>query len=182
MSARDRADQRPRRCPDQREGDDDHDLGQGVIGDVGAEQPVHDFDQPPRQRRQLVGAEHPFAAVGERLDQIERQIGVKQLGSAVQTAKCTARKTPKADVGPPLDPGDQSGIWRGARRSAKAVAESDAWLIGICRRYVALLFARVHPWRPLAYRSAVRLWLRWRLRRRSRRLRVDLQHGGACGH
>ena len=73
-----RADQRPRRRPHRDEGDDHRHLRQRVIGGVGAERPVHDLDQPPRQRRQLVVAELPFAAVGQRLDQVERQVGVEQ--------------------------------------------------------------------------------------------------------
>ena len=54
------------------------DLRQQVIGEVVADQPVGDLDQPPGQRRQLVVAELPFAAVDQRLDQVERQIGVEQ--------------------------------------------------------------------------------------------------------
>ena len=61
------------------EGDDHGHLRQRVIGGIGAEHaPVHDLDQPPRQRRQLVVAELPFAAVGQGLDQVERQVGVEQ--------------------------------------------------------------------------------------------------------
>ncbi len=41
-------------------------------------QPVGDLDQPPGQRRQLVVAELPFAPVHQRLDQVERQVGVEQ--------------------------------------------------------------------------------------------------------
>ena len=74
----DRADQRPRRGKDQGKGDHHRGLRQRVIGGVGAEQPMGDLDQPPRQRRQLVVAKLPFAAVGQGLDEVERQIGVKQ--------------------------------------------------------------------------------------------------------
>ena len=73
-----RPDQRPRRRPHRDEGDDHHRLRQRVIGGVGAERPVHDLDQPPRQRRQLVVAELPFAAICQRLDQVERQVGVEE--------------------------------------------------------------------------------------------------------
>ncbi len=72
------ADERPRRGKDQGKGDDDRGLRQGVIGGVHPKAAVHDLDQPPRQRRQLVGTERPFAAVGQGLDEIERQVGVKQ--------------------------------------------------------------------------------------------------------
>ena len=49
-------------------------LGQRVEEHVASEQPVYDLDQPPRQWRQLVIAELPFAAVDQGLDQVERQI------------------------------------------------------------------------------------------------------------
>ena len=73
-----RSDQRPCRRPHRDEGDDHRRLRQRVIGGVGAERPVHDLNQPPRQRRQLVVAELPLAAIGQRFDQVERQVGVEQ--------------------------------------------------------------------------------------------------------
>ena len=54
------------------------DLRQQIIGEVVPDQLVGDLHQPPGQRRQLVVAELPFAAVDQRLDQVERQIGVEQ--------------------------------------------------------------------------------------------------------
>ena len=53
-------------------------LRQQIVSEVVAGEPVHDLDQPPGQRRQLVVTELPFAAICQRLDEIERQIGVKQ--------------------------------------------------------------------------------------------------------
>jgi hypothetical protein len=73
-----RSNERPCRRPHRDEGYDHRRLRQRVISGVDAERPVHDLDQPPRQRRQLVIAELPFAAVGESLDQVERQIGVEE--------------------------------------------------------------------------------------------------------
>ena len=72
-----RADERARGLPHEDEGDDDDRLGEGVIGGIDAKHPVDDLDQPPWQRRQLVITELPFAAVGQRLDQIERQVQVE---------------------------------------------------------------------------------------------------------
>jgi hypothetical protein len=74
----DAADQGACRRVDQGEGGADRKLGQQVIGEVVAHQPVGDLHQPPGQGRQLVIAELPFAPVHQRLDQIERQVGIKQ--------------------------------------------------------------------------------------------------------
>ena len=73
-----RTDQRPR--GEKNEGKSGHhrDLRQEVIGEVMTDGQVCDLHQPPGQRREFVVAELPFAAVHQRLDQIERQIGVKQ--------------------------------------------------------------------------------------------------------
>ncbi len=73
-----RSDQRPRRRPHRDESHDHRRLRQRVIGGVGAERPMHDLDQPPRQRRQLVVAELPLPPISQRLDQVERQVGVEQ--------------------------------------------------------------------------------------------------------
>src|SRR5262249_60662757 len=66
------------RQPTRRERRHHRDLRQRVIGGVDPNRPVDQLDQPPRQRRQLVVAELPFAAIGEPLDQIEGQIRIKQ--------------------------------------------------------------------------------------------------------
>ena len=58
------ADQLACRRPDRDEGNNHGDLRQRVIGGVGVEDAVHDFDQPPWQWRQLVVTELPFPAVG----------------------------------------------------------------------------------------------------------------------
>ena len=94
--------------------------GQRVIGDVRAEYPVHDLNQPPRQRRQLVGAELPFAAVGERLDEVERQIGVKQRRQRGPDRKMQGQKAA------------ERGIRAGARSSrsipvSRAGTAAEAW-------------------------------------------------------
>ena len=47
-------------------------LRQQVIADVVADRAIDDIHKPPRQRRELVVAELPFAAVDQRLDQVER--------------------------------------------------------------------------------------------------------------
>ena len=73
-----RADQRTRGLPHRDERDDDGDLGQRVKRIIGAEHAVHGFGHPPRQRRQLVVAELPFAAVDHGLDHIERQVEIDQ--------------------------------------------------------------------------------------------------------
>ncbi len=113
-----RSDQRPRGRIDQRKCSDHHDLGQRVIGGIHAEQPVHDFNEPPRQRRQLVGAEHPFAAVGQRLDQIERQVGVEERRQRGPDGKMERQKRAKRRVRAARDPADQALPWRciGRRR------------------------------------------------------------------
>ncbi len=118
-----RADQRPRRGKDQGKGDDHHGLRQRVIGGIGSEQPVHDLDQPPRQRRQLVVAELPFAAVGQGLDEIERQIGVKQRRQRGPDRKMQGQEAAERGLRPALDPADQSG----RRRRA------GCRCIGLCR-------------------------------------------------
>ena len=103
-------------------------LRQRVIGGVGAEQAMHDLDQPPRQRRQLVIAELPFAAIGEGLDQVERQIGVETApAAAVQTEKCSARKPAERGPRPALDPADESQLGR-TRSDAGARAGSSTGL------------------------------------------------------
>ena len=72
------AHQRPRQCEDAGEGRHHRHLRQQVIGKVMTDGQVYGLDQPPGQRRQLVVAELPLAAVDQRLDQVERQIGVEQ--------------------------------------------------------------------------------------------------------
>src|SRR6266516_2216247 len=53
-------------------------LGERVIRGFVADEPIDDLNEPPRQRWQLVVAELPFAPIGERLDEIERQVGIKE--------------------------------------------------------------------------------------------------------
>ena len=103
------ADQRPRRGKDQGKGDDDHGLRQRVIGGVGVEQPVHDLDQPPRQRRQLVVAELPLPAVDEGLDEIERQVGVEQRRQRGPDRKMQGQEAAESGLRPALDKAGQSG-------------------------------------------------------------------------
>ena len=93
------ADERARGLPHEDEGDDDDGLGEGVIGGIDAEHPVDDLDHPPRQRRQLVVAELPFAAVGQRLDQIERQVQVEDRRQRDPDDGMEERKAAKAVCG-----------------------------------------------------------------------------------
>src|SRR5215831_728741 len=65
-----RADDRPRRQPDQPQRKYNGDLRQQIICEVVTDQPIGNFDQPPGQWRQLVVSELPFAAVSQRLDQV----------------------------------------------------------------------------------------------------------------
>ena len=74
----DGAHQRASGQPNHRKGRHHRDLRQRVVGGVDPDHPVDEFHQPPRQRRQLVVTELPFAAIGQRLDEIERQIGIEQ--------------------------------------------------------------------------------------------------------
>ncbi len=104
-----RADQRPRGGEDQRKSDDHGRLRQRVIGGVGARSPVRDLDQPPRQRRQLVVAELPFAAVGQRLDQIERQIGVKERRQRGPDREMQRQEAAESRLRPAFDKTDQPG-------------------------------------------------------------------------
>ncbi len=68
----DGADQLASRQPNRDKGQRHRDLRQRVVGGIDADRAVDDLDQPPRQRRQLVIAELPLAAIGQRLDQVER--------------------------------------------------------------------------------------------------------------
>src|SRR5690349_9180372 len=72
-----RACEGPRRRVNQPEGGDYGEVREEVIGEVVSNSPVDDLGQPPRERRQLIVAELPFSAVGERLDQVERKVGIE---------------------------------------------------------------------------------------------------------
>ena len=72
-----RADDRQRRHIDKSKTRADDELGEEIIGEVAPDQPVDDLDHPPGQRRQLVMAQLPFAPIDQRLDQIERKIGIE---------------------------------------------------------------------------------------------------------
>ncbi len=113
-----RSDQRPCRRPHRDEGYDHRRLRQRVIGSVDAERPVHDLDQPPRQRRQLVVAELPFAAVGESLDQVERQVGVEQRRQRGPDHEMQREEGGESGLRRLLDPVDEAGRERqpGRRR------------------------------------------------------------------
>ena len=78
ISAPMRAGDRPRGQENERQRRHHGHLRQQIVSEVVAGEPVDNFDQPPGQRRQLVVTELPFAAICQRLDQIERQIGVEQ--------------------------------------------------------------------------------------------------------
>ena len=78
-----------------------------------------DLDQPPRQRRQLVVAELPFSAVGQRLDEIERQVGVEQCRQRGPDREMQGQEAAEAARGRRLDPADKPGersLFRRLRR------------------------------------------------------------------
>ena len=106
-----RADDGPRGGKDENKGDDHHRLRQRVISSVAAEQPVGDLDQPPGQWRQLVVTELPFAAIGEGLDEIERQVGVKQARQRGPNREMHGQEGAECRLRPALDPADQPGRW-----------------------------------------------------------------------
>ena len=85
--------------PDQREGGDDGRLRQRVKEQIGPEQPVGRLHHPPRQRRQLVVAELPFAAVEQASIRSSGRLRKNTAGSAVQTTACSARNARKAPAG-----------------------------------------------------------------------------------
>ena len=154
-----RPDQRPRGRVDQCKCGDDHDFGERVIRGIHAEYSIHDFDQPPRQRRQLVGAEHPFPAVGQCLDQIERQIGIEHRRQRGPDGEVNRQKAPNAASGRraihAIRPrrGATSGSAEGAARA------SGIWLMGIGGGTISPSFTAA---RRQSYRSTPPLWLRWR--------------------
>ena len=109
-----RPDQRPRRAVNQGESRHHRDLRQQVIGKVMTDGHERDLDQPPRQGRQLVVAELPFAAVDQRLDQVERQIGVKQRRQRGPDRGVQGQEGGKGPAGAGGDPG-QNGHAAGRR-------------------------------------------------------------------
>ena len=74
------ANKRPRRHPHGDKGNDHRGLRKRIERGVVTRQPIGDFAQKPGQRRQLIVAELPLAAVGHRLDHIERQVVVEKCG------------------------------------------------------------------------------------------------------
>ena len=130
-----RAHQWPRGGKDQREGDDDGGLRQSVIGRVDAKVAVHDFDEPPRQRRQLVGAERPFPAVGHGLDEIERQIGVEETWQRGPDREMQRQKPAECGLRPTLDPADQSGLGRGGGRRKRRRSGDRLWHLTGAHRF-----------------------------------------------
>jgi hypothetical protein len=71
-------------------------LSESVIGDIGSNRAVGDLDEPPRQGRQFVVAELPLASVGERLDDVERQVGIERERQDRPDGGVGRRKQPKA--------------------------------------------------------------------------------------
>ena len=104
----DGADEFSRGQPDDRKGQHHRDLCQHIIRDVMPHRSVDDLDQPPRQRRQLVVAQLPFAAIGQRLDQIEWQIGIEQRRQRRPNDDMQREEGGKGGLRPALDDGDQS--------------------------------------------------------------------------
>ena len=129
-----RADERSRGSPDRRKGYDHRDLRQRVIRGVRAEQPIHDLDQPPRQRRQLVVADLPFAAIGERLDEIERQVGIEECGQRGPDDEMQGQEAAESGPRPALDPTDQSGRGPFLGRCRRHGIRSDLGILTLKRR------------------------------------------------
>jgi len=101
------ADQRPRRGKNERKSNDDRCLCRSVVGDIGTEYAVHDLDQPPRQRRQLVGAELPFWAVSKGFDEIEGKVGVKERWQRGPNNEVECEEGAKRGLWPTFDPGNR---------------------------------------------------------------------------
>ena len=108
-----RPDQPPRQGPHQREGGEHRDLADQVVDRVDPERLIGGFDHPPGQRRQLVVAELPFAPVGQRLDQVERQIGVERGRQDGPYHRVHQRKDRKALARALLQAVEHSGDHRG---------------------------------------------------------------------
>jgi len=130
-----RPDQRPRRRPNRGERRQHAGLRQRVKEHVAAEQPVGDLHQPPGQRRQLVVAELPLAAVNERLDQVERQVGIER-GRQRRPQRSMQR--------------EKGG--KGRRRALLDYGESGAH--GACLGLRSGTCSRTPPWR-CAYRRCM---------------------------
>ena len=104
-----RADERQRGHPHRRQGADHRELRQRVIGGVASDHPVDGLDQPPGQRRQLVIAELPFAAVGQRLDQIERQVRIERRRQRGPDEKMHGEEHAKGRLWAAIDHVDERG-------------------------------------------------------------------------
>src|SRR5499427_7296375 len=111
------ADEPPRQNPHQRKGGEHRDLGNQVVDRVDPDQPIRDLDQPPGKRRQLVVAELPFPAIGQRLDQVERQVGVKRAWQRGPQHGMQQRKGRKARARPVLQAVEQARDHRQAGRA-----------------------------------------------------------------
>ncbi len=110
------ADERACRGEDQGKGDHHAGLRQRVIGNIRAEQPVRDLDKPPRQRRQLVVAELPLAAIGQGLDEVERQIGVKERRKRGPDREMQRQEAAERGLRPALDQAQETRKGRRSRR------------------------------------------------------------------
>ena len=113
--------------PDQRKGADDRYLSESVVGDVVPSEPVDDLDQPPRQRRQLVVSELPLPAIGEGLDQIERQVRIKQCWQDRPDNKVQCEEHDKGELRPMLNRRDKCPNGRGGACGSDANCRA-VWL------------------------------------------------------
>jgi hypothetical protein len=104
-----RPDHRARHRPYCGKGRDDRDLRERVEEHVAPEHSKGRFHQPPRQRRQLVIAELPFPAIGQRLDQVERQIGIEQRRQRSPHQEMQQREGCKCGAGMLLDRSGEIG-------------------------------------------------------------------------
>ena len=102
------ADERTRGQPHHREGPDHRDLRQRVICGVHAHQLVNQLDQPPWQWRQLVITKLPFAPIGKRFDEVERQVGIEQRRQRRPHQEMQREKHGKGRLRTALDGSDQS--------------------------------------------------------------------------
>src|SRR5260370_12137154 len=101
-------DYRTRGQPDRRKSADDRKLRKGIISGVAAYEPIQHLDQPPGQRRQLVVAELPFAAIGQGLDEIEWQGWYKEGRHGGPDEKKEGEKNGESPLRGTLDRADQS--------------------------------------------------------------------------
>src|SRR5438270_4455307 len=88
----------------------DRDLRERVIGRIVSNGSVGYLDKPPRQWRQLVITELPFPAIGERFDEIDRQIVIKERGQNGPNHKMQDAKSRESAPGIARNRGEKSVV------------------------------------------------------------------------